>query len=615
MSPNPVPPVESIDKRQWQSREYAYLDHFVNFARLANAVITEPGPLQGWFGEALWRNYSYAPFNLRVMENYYSLAFFYGYNAPWNIYYRQPDVLTRLEMTLRYTFERMGGNGAIPEYAPVDLDTPMLAPSSFGMEYMAAALDVAGAVLPPTLRQDLIAHARQAAVYVLTSDESWDHARDFTNQFFGAMAGGARLARLTDDADLKAMVGRAYDALLTDTFIAPMGFLYENAGPETFSYFFVTLRRLIHLAQEWPDERLTEVLRRHCAWMSRWLLPEPDGETILLAGAHQTRSEYDYRLRLQRWHSSNDNVHASRDTIAHGLGILMNGANADERRFLNLFLPSAEQRTLMDQNWRDDADPIARSLAVGRRAGYPPVSILNEYEPFAPPAADVAAARQALPCLSNTPSAENLQDERGNQYLFLRQPNYYLAMNFAARQTKAQHGPSLLWHPQGGTVILSENSQGRCWETQVGEQRTGKATALATLREGRGGYEVILHYDHGARKAYVVRPDGIDVQLGVGPQHAVAEQIPLLLREDDVLHFDYGTCSVIGLGNRTFGAVSQTLGIERGGKVLLRFDFGAAVPLNLNTRFDDDGLVRAQLLFRLAHIYFGRTGYRLFIDA
>ena len=54
------------------------------------------------------------------------------------------------------------------------------------MEYMAAALEVAGDVLPDALKSRLIEQARKAAVYVLTSDESWSHARVFTNQFLGA---------------------------------------------------------------------------------------------------------------------------------------------------------------------------------------------------------------------------------------------------------------------------------------------------------------------------------------------------------------------------------------------------------------------------------------------
>ena len=114
MSFDPVPEVDEILKSDWKPEEYGLLYHFANFARMANSVITEPGDLQGWFGEALWRHYSYAPFNARVMENYHSLAFFYGYEAPWNVYYKDPRVLSRLELALNYTFNMMGRTARFP---------------------------------------------------------------------------------------------------------------------------------------------------------------------------------------------------------------------------------------------------------------------------------------------------------------------------------------------------------------------------------------------------------------------------------------------------------------------------------------------------------------------
>lgn len=614
MTAEPIPTIDQLDKTQWEPEAYDLLDHFVNFARMANAVNTEPGPLQGWFSEALWRHYSYAPFNARVMENYYSLAFFYGYQAPWNIYYRHPGVLERLELTLRYTFKLMAENGAIPEYAPADLDSPMLAPSSFGMEYMAAALDVAGDLLPEGLKQELITQASKAAVYVLTSDESWSHARSFTNQFLGAMAGGAKLARLTQDAYLKALVEGAGPALLAD-FMSPMGFLYERDGPETFAYFFVTLRRLIHLYHEWPDNRVLEVLRRHCAWMSRWMLLEPDGETIILAGSHQTRTVQNYRLLLPTQYGGDGGVHARPQTPRHhrGLGELLADA-LDERRFLKFFLVSREAEAALRQAWRVDEDIVAAARRRGLIGGYPPVSVLARYTPYAPPAAEIAAARKTLSYLNQTSFAETQSDERGNQYIFIRQPTYYTAFAFASHPSQARHGPAFLWHPQGGTVILSENGDGVCWETRRGEVGTAQALVLATVRDGRGGHEVIVRYEGGLTKTYVLRPEGIDVLLRAGSDQAVAERIPLLLREDDLLHLDYGSCPAVGLSNRMLGAVTQYLSLERAGKRLLHFDFGAQVPLSLVPTYDPDGFIRATLTFQPAAVYFGRTGYRLQIN-
>lgn len=612
----PVRSVESIDKSQWKPEEYDLCYYWVNFARMANSVVTDPGPLQGWFSEALWRHYSYAPFNARVMENYHSLAFFYGYNAPWNLYYRDPAVLERLEYALTYTFGLMAENGAIPEYAPADLDSPMLAPSSFGMEYMAGALEVAGDVLPADLRARLIAQARKAAVYVLTSQESWAHARAYTNQFLGAMAGGARLARLTDDRELMALVVQAGDALLEEShFISPMGFLYENNGPETFSYFFTTLSRLVPLYHEWKDPRVLEVLRRHCAWMSRWMLPEPDGDTLILAGSHQTRTGSGYRVARRGF---------------RGLGTLMVGGGqgvqsldtlrddgSDERRFLDLLLRSQEEEMQRRQQWEADEDLVASLRRQSLKEGYQPVPTLSCFPAYAPPAAQITEARGALPCLEPKTSCEVQGDDRGNQYVTIRHPAYYVGLAFSTRHTAAQHGPGFLWHPDGGTLILSENGDRACWETRLGASGTGKAAALAEVREGRGGYEVILRYDElGLAKTTVYRPEEIDVLVRVsrGGEQTPSERIPLLLREDDVLHLDYGCCVAGGMGNRVLGVVTRTLGIERAGRRLLTLDVGAPVSASFKPTYDADGYVRAELVFPLPALYFGRTGYRVRIE-
>ena len=161
------------------------------------------GPLQGWFDQPLWRQYSYAPFNARVLENYHSLAFFAAYDAPWNQYYRHPGVLHRLRLTLEYTFALAGPRGELPEYASAELDAPMLAPSSFGAEYLAAVLDQAGALLPDDLRARLAEVARRATRYVLTAEDSWEHARSFSNQFLGALVA----ARKSGAADRRRRAG------------------------------------------------------------------------------------------------------------------------------------------------------------------------------------------------------------------------------------------------------------------------------------------------------------------------------------------------------------------------------------------------------------------------
>lgn len=626
MPSEPIPSVKSIDRAQWKEQEYDLLYHFVNLERLANSVNMEPGPLQGWFREALWRHYSYAPFNARVMENYHSLAFFYGYEAPWNIYYRHPAILHRLELTLDYTFRLMAENGAIPEYAPAALDSPMLAPSSFGMEYMASALEVAGKVLPQPLRQRLVQQARKAAMYVLTSQESWEHARSFTNQFLGAMAGGARLARLTNDQELMRYVHDAGDALLGE-FMSPMGFLYEHSGPETFAYFFVTLHRLITLYKEWPDERVREVLCRHCDWMSRWMLPERDGRTILLSYSHQTRTGGESFILMPNSEQGMGHMHTNksgRPLNQKGLGYLL--AACDSRAdFLKPFLMTAERYREYCAEWERMGQEAVEALKEDSLSeGYAPVSTLALYPMYAPPQEEVSRAWNSLPCLNRSPRWEIMQDERGNQYAFFRRSGFYTAFAFSTHRSLANNGPAFLWSDDAGTLALAFNGADMCWQTTLGDGRsavsargTAKSGAMASIREGRGGHELLLRYaDLGITKHYVVHDGGLNVLISPATGAdgaALTERIPLLLRPSDRIYADYGSCLASGLSDRGLGLITKRIVVEREGNHALTIDLGQPVSATLRPVYDNSPYIRTELIFALSPCYFDRTGYQVLV--
>jgi hypothetical protein len=96
---------------------------------------------------------------------------------------------------------------------------------------------------------------------------------------------------------------------------------------------------------------------------------------------------------------------------------------------------------------------------------------------------------------------------------------------------------------------------------------------------------------------------------------SLSERIPLLLHENDVVHLDYGRCVAGGMGSRVLGIVTQTVGIERANKRLLTFDFGVPVSASLKPSYDVGGYIRTELLFTPAAIFFGRTGYRIQIEA
>ena len=261
--------------------------------------------------------------------------------CPGTQYYRHPGVLHRLRLTLEYTFALAGPRGELPEYASAELMRRCSRRAVLARSTWPPYLDQAGALLPDDLRARLAEVARRATRYVLTAEDSWEHARSFSNQFLGALVAARKSARLTGDAELAELAERGAGGVLSD-FSADPGYLYENDGAETFGYFFVSLRRLIPLAQEWPNPRWTEVLRRHCAWISRWMPPEPDRDLILLAGAHHTRTAGRARIGAPTQFEQTLQPGEGADAFrwGAGLGELLAGAD-DERRFLRLFLPTA----------------------------------------------------------------------------------------------------------------------------------------------------------------------------------------------------------------------------------------------------------------------------------
>lgn len=153
--------------------------------------------------------------------------------------------------------------------------------------------------------------------------------------------------------------------------------------------------------------------------------------------------------------------------------------------------------------------------------------------------------------------------------------------------------------------------------TPAGGLGTGSGLGLAQMREGRGGYEVVSSYpDLGLLKTFVLRPDVIDVQIGTrNTSGVVSERIPLLLCATDMIHVDYGKCPASGTSSRVLGLVTKSLPIERAGRTVLRFDLGSPVEASVKCSADRGGIIPALFTFKLAPIYFSRSGYKVFLDA
>jgi hypothetical protein len=615
-SGQPVPEVNAIDKRQWKPDEYGLLGPFVNFAHMANSVVTAPGLLQGWFAEPLCRHHSYFPFNARVMENYWSLAFFLGYPAPWNIYYRDPGVRARLELTLRYTFKLLGADGAVPEIDDVPstllAGDRMVASGGFGAEALAGTLEWAGEQLSPRLRRELIVNLRKVVTLVLTSKIHMAHAGVVTNQYLGALSAGIRLARRTGDAALRRLVERASDPLLNDL-VSPLGYLYESDGADTFGYFMhTTIYRLITAYHAWPVSRFPELLRRHAAWMKRWMLPEPDGQTLVLSTSHMTRTAASWRpVQGAPWDGLGALLAKPRRVERGRAFVGLRARGDDDRRILKLFLTPAADRARQRRAWLAEADPVA---AV-RSHGYSPSHSFFRLPACHPSEAELSEARARLACRDGAPRVERLDDRRGWTYVFVRRPAYYMGFSFAGHaETTAKDGPAFLWLNGAGTVAVSENDGQHVWQTSSGGATT--ATMASRVQVAEQGDEASVAADYeawGVRKKYVLGSRVILVGLsGLGRYHdssVFTEMIPLLMRDGDEVDVGYGRWKNWSGGKLC--CYTRQIVLWRGGRCLLRIEPQTEVQVWFRATRDGGGFARVQMSFPLLPSFYGKFGYRI----
>jgi len=565
------------------------------------------------------------PFNARVQENYYSLAFFLAYEAPWNIYHRSPAVLERLVLTLRYALNLMGEDGAIPELDDVPSSAlaadRMVAAGGFGVEHLAGTLESAGGQLPTDIRDQMIARTRQAALLVLTSEPHLAHAEHVTNQYTGALVGAMKLSRLTRDQDLKELAASSSEHLWTD-FLSGPGYLYEADGADTFGYFLhTTLDRLIALYHEWPHPQIPEVLRRHCAWMSRWLLPDPQGDGLVQSTAHLTRTCPGYpvsplRLRgtgrllgsLQPFDGEADRPRALQDD------------GGDERRILKLILETEEAEASRRLRWESDPDPVASCRRRCMREGYRPAIPRVHHETHTASQSERSDARAMLPCLDRSPRVECLQDGRGNQFIFARQPSYYIAFSYADQHRgQARYGPSFLWLDGGGTAILSENGDRHCWETlpDGATKGTGKMSSRAEISEGQHEVGVTVPYPElGVKKIYALRERNIHVGLyditGTWRDKLLVESIPLLMCEGDDIDVGYGRWRNC-MGGKLCCYTDQVV-LSRQNRALLRIALQAKAQVWFRATFDDNGFIRTRMTFALTPGFYSKYGYRIDIN-
>lgn len=527
----PVPPVPEANLSQLRLADFTddeldipfYLAHF---HEVANSILLS-GPERGFISLPVWRPKQFnKPFNARVLENYVTLAYFYGADRPWNPYYGHPAVRARLEALLEFWCNAQHPDGRFSEYKPEGWNLPA---TGFAVMFMGETLRLLheGPPIDPELHTRVIAAHKKAITALLEQDALFNAGQNYSNQY-SALWGGAlaHLALYPDAALLERLEERLQQSLREHQ--SPAGHWYEGGGCD-WPYTLRTHEGNILMAWHYARNNaqlaapLIEGQTRWTEWRAFNAVPEPGSVIFVLNHAINTRTSGPYSTRTD---AMGKEVPAARAFLPT----------------LTEYQASLEsKRQQLEQTW-----PRVPDLEVGQDHAYSPHIILNlTHHAWYPSLEERNEAMAKLPVFAAKRFNHQRCDSRNPQtYTFIRRPGYYAIFNAGrSLSPKQRFGLGLLWTDASGTLLQSQpDTQREAWGTraegndniyettlpdaafQVAETPVEPTPGPKALPEG----DVMAHYalsDQGAKRMSFLE-DRIEVQ--VEHQSPFVEQIPLL---------------------------------------------------------------------------------------
>ncbi|GAA2212208.1 hypothetical protein GCM10009850_076700 [Nonomuraea monospora] len=542
----------------------------------------------GFLAGGWWRSPA-APYNARVQEHVFTLAWFHANARPWNPYAGDATLLAALDAALGHYLSLQHADGSFPEYSRNEHG---LAPTGFGLGYLAKTLRILRATGALPARQAQLAAALHRAMTWFLDPANrtvWQEPLRYANQTASGLAGAALALRLDPDPALSAGLTGAF-ARIAATGVSPAGFFHEEGGHDMNYNFEVMLPELADAYQQNPDPHLVDMARAFTGFLSYNLLREPDGSGYLVNVAPSTRTS-------ARWY---DEVRPDPDRTA------LNWTFTRQVPLLPAFMTAREDLAAARAAWAASTEPV-RPLA--KQDTSPRILTHGLYDERFPSRRQRAAAIADLPYLRSSDFAE-LRRDGGLDFLYVRKPGLYLGGYFGERASRGRTGLTFLWHPEAGTVICGLNDNDHaCWATVFpGQVPDSDGPLPATYHRGApggpawtGGHAPAafgIRYGNASVTTDVLVTRRT-VRRTVTANQPATEQIPLVLRPDDVLTFTDGTPAASG-GSATATADGFDL---RRGRTTIRFRWGVALPATLaagTVRYFRDGSRRFHAL-RVPH--------------
>ncbi|MCC5932086.1 MAG: hypothetical protein JJU28_22765 [Cyclobacteriaceae bacterium] len=521
-------------KADWFTDQELDLPYFiVHFCSLANAVRMD-GEDKGFIDIPVWRHEKdNKPYNARIMENIYSLAYFYTTDKPWNPYINDRNLKNRIETALEFWCSIQSDAGQFSEYKPEGWN---LAATAFATKFMGEALILLsenGNVSNELLEKTMLS-MRKAIMFVLKDPDFYRHGRSFTNQYSNVWSGALAYLSLRDDPEVyEALKARIQQSI--EDFQSPVGYFYERDGPD-WTYNLGTHEN--NLMMTWPYVKGTEledIFRKKyedfMEWVSISAAPEPDFKTWHLNGGISTRTS----------------------------GFYMENKSL----FFNQSIPIAEISPLAfpylvsREEFTADADLIRKTISdgtldiapleVGQFYAFSPYGLLHRnLEISLPDENQKKEAIGRLPFIQNTSFFEQRTDTRQKTtFSFIRKPAYYAIFNSGEVLNQRQtFGLGLLWHPDAGTFMqtrviepdaawgtLSENDDNKVFEGQSFYPDFRLNAKKIQIEDGIQNYgtgDVNVQYDLGkeGKKSVIFHDDKVIIR--VSKSGKILEKLPFL---------------------------------------------------------------------------------------
>lgn len=574
-----VAAIASPARSLFADNEQVLARYLMSVAGMANDIVDNDPKLYGFMGGGWWRPVeTQSPSNASVMEHVATLAWFYANERPWNPYYRDANLLKRLEASIRYYTSLQLTDGSYPEQP----GKTNLASTTFGTTAQAVTYEALRSfgVSYDSRLQLRRSIERSVTWFMNTKAEHWSAPVLYFNQVAAGLVAAQRSLQVLDKPTTTQEAVNERISYLMKKGQSPAGFFHEPSGVDFGYNFTVALPDLAWLYRHTQHADLVPAVQRYVEFMRYAIVREPvTGELTHVPALHVRN----VTAALSRPADDlSDRAALAKDFLAHVPD-------------LALFFATAEAKAQARAAFSSSTKSIS---ALSKPDTSPRTWMYGILAPTGPAKADRDTVEAALPSLTTERFTEYVSGSKKDQYLFVRRPSYYAVSVFGdwLRTYRSTRQLGTLWSPAMGTILVGTNNPDapEGWET-VGpqgvfstrqsssisrfydsrastgaqqmkeDQLTARSTLFAQRTESTAGtsqYETGWGYwDHGLRCTFITQQAG-----------ECTHRLPLLLKAGDMLTFTDG--STFGPGDVDREVQTSSIVLTRDGHQVL-FSLGA----------------------------------------